>query len=37
MFDVPSNGDIVGIKITRPVVLNESKPLIRRKNDKAAA
>jgi ATP-dependent Clp protease ATP-binding subunit ClpX len=37
MFDVPSNGDILSIKITRPVVLNESKPLIRRKNDKAAA
>lgn len=37
MFDVPSNSDILGIKITRPVVLGESKPLIRRKSDKAAA
>ena len=37
MFDVPSNGDILSIKITRQVVLGECKPLIRRKSDKAAA
>src|SRR6266581_6014741 len=37
MFDVPSSEDILSIKITRPVVLGETKPLIRRKNDKAAA
>ena len=37
MFEVPSNGDILSIKITRPVVLGESKPLLRRKSDKAAA
>ena len=37
MFDVPSNGDILSIKITRPVVLGEHKPLLRRKSDKAAA
>ena len=37
MFDVPSSDDIVGVKITRPVVLSESKPLIRRKSDQAAA
>jgi ATP-dependent Clp protease ATP-binding subunit ClpX len=37
MFDVPSNGDIVSIKITRPAVLGDSKPIIRRKSDKAAA
>ena len=37
MFDVPSNGDIVGIKITRQTVLGEGKPLVRRKSDKAAA
>ena len=36
MFDVP-NSDIVGCKITRQVVLGESKPILRRKNDKAAA
>jgi len=37
MFEVPSNGDILSIKITRPVVLGETKPLLRRKSDKAAA
>ena len=37
MFDVPSNTDISGIKITRAAVLGESKPLVRRKSDKAAA
>ena len=37
MFDVPSSGDILGIKITRQTVLGEGKPLIRRKSDKAAA
>ena len=36
MFDVPSS-DIVACKITRQVVLGESKPALRRKNDKAAA
>lgn len=37
MFDVPSNSEISGIKITRPVVLGETKPVIRHKDDKAAA
>src|SRR5688572_23303150 len=37
MFDVPSSGDILTIKITRQTVLGENKPLIRRKSDKAAA
>ena len=36
MFDVP-NSDIIGCKITRQVVLGETKPILRRKNDKAAA
>jgi ATP-dependent Clp protease ATP-binding subunit ClpX len=36
MFDVPSS-DITTIKITRQAVLGESKPVVRRKNDKAAA
>ena len=36
MFDVPSS-DIVACKITRQVVRGESKPILRRKNDKAAA
>lgn len=37
MYDVPSNSDILAIKITRPVVQGEAKPLVRRKSDKAAA
>ena len=37
MYDVPESGDILNIKITRPVVLGESKPILRRKQDQAAA
>ena len=37
MYDVPSTGDVTAVKITRQVVLGESKPLVRRKSDKAAA
>ena len=37
MFDVPSSDDITHIKITRPVVQGEAKPMVRRKADKAAA
>lgn len=37
MYDVPESGDILNIKITKPVVLGESKPIIRRKQDQAAA
>jgi len=37
MYDVPSTGDVTGVKITRQVVAGESKPLVRRKSDKAAA
>jgi len=37
MYDVPGSTDIIDIKVTRPVVLGESKPLIRRKQDQAAA
>jgi ATP-dependent Clp protease ATP-binding subunit ClpX len=36
MFEIP-NSDITGCKITRQVVLGETKPALRRKNDKAAA
>jgi ATP-dependent Clp protease ATP-binding subunit ClpX len=36
MFEIP-NSDITGCKITRQVVLGESKPVLRRKSDKAAA
>ncbi|MBI4660650.1 MAG: ATP-dependent Clp protease ATP-binding subunit ClpX [Verrucomicrobia bacterium] len=37
MYEVPSSENILSVKITRPVVLEESKPLIRRKQDQAAA
>jgi ATP-dependent Clp protease ATP-binding subunit ClpX len=37
MYEVPSNADITGIKITSQVVTGETKPIIRRKDDKAAA
>jgi ATP-dependent Clp protease ATP-binding subunit ClpX len=37
MYDAPESGDIVNVKITRPVVLGESRPLVRRKQDQAAA
>ena len=37
MYEVPDNGDILHIHVTRAVVLGESKPIIRRKQDQAAA
>ena len=37
MYDVPGSTDILDIKVTRSAVLGESKPLIRRKQDQAAA
>jgi ATP-dependent Clp protease ATP-binding subunit ClpX len=37
MYDVPESGDILQITITRAVVLGESKPVLRRKQDQAAA
>ncbi len=37
MYEVPDNGDILTIKITKPVVLGESQPILRRKQDQAAA
>ena len=37
MYDAPDSDDIVHVKITRPVVLGESKPMIRRKQDQEAA
>ncbi len=37
MYDVPESGDILDIKITRAVVLGEIKPVVRRKQDQAAA
>ncbi len=37
MYEVPSSDDILHIHITLPVVTGQSKPLIRRKHDRAAA
>src|SRR5206468_2636739 len=37
MYDVPSSDDILHILITRAVVAGESKPVIRRKQGRAAA
>jgi ATP-dependent Clp protease ATP-binding subunit ClpX len=37
MFDVPSDGDIVGVSITRDVVTEVSKPVVQRRHDQAAA
>ena len=37
MFEVPSNDDILHIKITKPVVTGDAKPIIRRKADQKAA
>ena len=37
MYDIPSSGDVLAVTITRPAVLGESKPIIRRKQDQAAA
>ncbi len=37
MYEVPDSGDIINIKITKPVVLGESQPIVRRKQDQAAA
>jgi ATP-dependent Clp protease ATP-binding subunit ClpX len=37
MYDVPGSDDILHVNITRPVVLGDCKPLIRRKHGRAAA
>jgi ATP-dependent Clp protease ATP-binding subunit ClpX len=37
MYDVPSSEDILTVKITSSVVCGEGKPIIRRKQDQAAA
>jgi ATP-dependent Clp protease ATP-binding subunit ClpX len=37
MYEVPESGNILSIKITRPAVLGESKPILRRKQDAKAA
>jgi ATP-dependent Clp protease ATP-binding subunit ClpX len=37
MYDVPTAEDVIGVTITRPVVLGQSQPLIRRRAGQAAA
>ena len=37
MYDIPSSEDIASVKITRSVVRDEGKPIIRRKEKQAAA
>ena len=37
MYEAPDNGNVVHAKITRSVVLGESKPILRRKQDAEAA
>jgi len=37
MYEIPSSGDVLAVTITRPAVVGESKPIIRRKQDQAAA
>ena len=37
MYEIPSCDDILSLKVTRPVVLEEAKPIVRRKQDQAAA
>jgi len=37
MYDAPDSGDIVHVKITRAVVLGETQPIVRRKQDMEAA
>jgi ATP-dependent Clp protease ATP-binding subunit ClpX len=37
MYEVPANEEIIGVTVTRPAVLGEAKPLLRRKADQAAA
>ena len=37
MYEVPEHNNILSIKITRPVVLGEGKPVLRRKQDAKAA
>ncbi len=37
MYDIPSSDNILAVTITRPAVLGESKPILRLKQDQAAA
>jgi ATP-dependent Clp protease ATP-binding subunit ClpX len=37
MYEIPGSDDIIAVKITRPVVLDQAKPIIRRRQNQAAA
>ena len=37
MYEIPSSEDIINVKITKAVVVGEDKPIIRRKQNQAAA
>ena len=37
MYEIPARDDIAAVKLTRPVVLGQSKPLVRHKADQEAA
>lgn len=37
MYEIPGSEDILAVKITRPVVLDQAKPIIRRRENRAAA
>ena len=37
MYEIPGSDDVASVKITRAVVRDDSKPLIRRKEKQAAA
>jgi ATP-dependent Clp protease ATP-binding subunit ClpX len=37
MYEIPGADDIIAVKITRPAVLDQAKPIIRRRQDQAAA
>lgn len=37
MYEIPGSNDVAGITITRPMVLDQAKPVIRRKEDQAKA
>ena len=37
MYEIPTTEDVLSVTVTRPSVLGESKPILRRKTDQAAA
>ena len=37
MYEIPTTEDVLSVTVTRPSVVGESKPILRRKTDQAAA